>query len=172
MGAWLVKGVGRGSHSASRRFGEVRVLISWAFEFCDSNEQCIVDVCKETILTSPILICFAFGDDLVAWGLESRVCSIQSCPGGRLVDPIDPIVNSDSGFAGLSFVGARVRIKQAQHEIFINQRKYLKEILKRFSMEECRSVGTPVTLKEKLQEEDRAEPVDAAVYSSLVGCLV
>ncbi len=37
-----------------------------------------------------------------------------------------------------------IEIKQAQNEIFICQKKYLKEILKRFNMEECKSVSTPM----------------------------
>ena len=39
-----------------------------------------------------------------------------------------------------------MEIKQAQNEIFICQRKYLK-ILKRFGMEECKSVITPMGKK-------------------------
>lgn len=65
-----------------------------------------------------------------------------------------------------------IEIKQAQNEVFIYQRKYLKEILKRFGMEECKSVSTPMAQKERLQKEDGAEPVDEGVYRSLIGCLM
>ncbi|KAJ8769439.1 hypothetical protein K2173_002929 [Erythroxylum novogranatense] len=50
--------------------------------------------------------------------------------------------------------------------------KYLKEILKRFRMDECKSVDTPMNQKEKLQKEDGAERVDEGVYRSLIGCLM
>ncbi|KAJ8775065.1 hypothetical protein K2173_020069 [Erythroxylum novogranatense] len=65
-----------------------------------------------------------------------------------------------------------MEIKQSPGEIFICQKKYLKEILRRFRMEECKSVGTPMNQKEKLQKEDGAEPTDNATYRSLVGCLM
>lgn len=73
---------------------------------------------------------------------------------------------------GMMFFFLGIEVKQAQHEIFICQRKYLKEILKRFNMEEWRSVGTPMCLKEKLQKGDGTEPFDEAKYRSLIGCLM
>ncbi|KAJ8764618.1 hypothetical protein K2173_006700 [Erythroxylum novogranatense] len=65
-----------------------------------------------------------------------------------------------------------IEIKQTQNEVFICQKKYLKEILKRFRMGECKSVNTPMNQKEKLQKEDGAERVDEGVYRSLIGCLM
>ena len=50
-----------------------------------------------------------------------------------------------------------IEIKQAQNEIFICQKKYLKEILNRFGMEECQSVSTLKGKKEKLQKYDGAD---------------
>ena len=65
-----------------------------------------------------------------------------------------------------------MEIKQVQNEIFICQKKYLKEILKRFRMGECKSVNTPMNQKEKLQKEDGAERADEGVYRSLIECLM
>ena len=65
-----------------------------------------------------------------------------------------------------------MKIKQAQNENFICQRKNLKEILKRFGMEECKSVSTRMGKKEKLQKYDGADPVDEGLYRSLIGCLM
>ncbi|PKI40626.1 hypothetical protein CRG98_038975 [Punica granatum] len=65
-----------------------------------------------------------------------------------------------------------MEIHQRDHGVFVCQRKYLKQILKRFGMEECRSVSTPMNLKEKLQKGDGAEATDATAYRSLIGCLV
>ncbi|PKI36229.1 hypothetical protein CRG98_043381 [Punica granatum] len=64
-----------------------------------------------------------------------------------------------------------MEIHQRDHGVFVCQRKYLKEILKRFGMEECRSASTPMNLKEKLQKGDGAEAIDATAYRSLIGCL-
>ncbi|RDX63927.1 hypothetical protein CR513_57581, partial [Mucuna pruriens] len=59
--------------------------------------------------------------------------------------------------------------------IEINQKngeKYVKEILKKFRMDECKSVDTPMCQKEKLSKKNEAEPVDETFYRSLVGCLM
>ena len=45
------------------------------------------------------------------------------------------------------FLGMEVH--QNQHEIFIYQQKYAKEILKQFKMEECKATCTPMNQKEK-----------------------
>ncbi|KAI6694933.1 hypothetical protein NL676_022643 [Syzygium grande] len=68
------------------------------------------------------------------------------------------------------FLGMEVR--QTQNEVFICQKKYLKEILKRFNMEECKSVSTPMRQKEKLQKKDGSKLADERVYRSLIGCLM
>ncbi|KAA3479914.1 Retrovirus-related Pol polyprotein from transposon TNT 1-94 [Gossypium australe] len=58
-----------------------------------------------------------------------------------------------------------MEIKQIQ-----NEKKYMKEILKRFHIEECNSVITPINQKEKLQKMNGANPADERVYRSLM-CL-
>ncbi|XP_047258566.1 secreted RxLR effector protein 161-like [Capsicum annuum] len=65
-----------------------------------------------------------------------------------------------------------MEIKKTRNEVFICQKKYIKEILKRFRMEECKSVSTPMNQKEKLKQDDGAELVDEEAYRSLTGCLM
>ncbi|XP_037491099.1 uncharacterized mitochondrial protein AtMg00240-like [Jatropha curcas] len=65
-----------------------------------------------------------------------------------------------------------MEITQSQNEVFICQKKYAKEILKKFQMEECKAVGTPMNQKEKLSKGDGTENVDEGYYRSLVGCLM
>ncbi|KAL4376745.1 hypothetical protein GQ457_02G023970 [Hibiscus cannabinus] len=62
--------------------------------------------------------------------------------------------------------------KQAEHEVFIFQKKYAKEILKKFKLEECKEVRTPMNQKEKLCKEDGADKVDEAYCRSLIGYLM
>ena len=47
-----------------------------------------------------------------------------------------------------------IEIKQNQDEVFLSQRKYAKEILKKFLMENCKTVNTPMNQKEKLIKDD------------------
>ena len=65
-----------------------------------------------------------------------------------------------------------IEIKQKRDEIFICQRKYAKEILKKFNMENCKSMSTPICQKEKLFKDDGADQVDETFYRSLIGCLM
>jgi predicted aspartyl protease len=65
-----------------------------------------------------------------------------------------------------------MEIKQSQDEVFICQKKYAREILKKFHMEDCKSVSTPINQKEKLSKEDETEKVDEAYFRGLIGCLM
>jgi hypothetical protein len=65
-----------------------------------------------------------------------------------------------------------MQVQQKQNEIFVCQQKYAKEVLKKFNMEDCKPVATPMNQKEKFSKEDRAERVDEKLYKSLIGCLM
>lgn len=65
-----------------------------------------------------------------------------------------------------------MQVQQKQHEIFVCQEKYAKEVLKKFNMEECHPTATPMNQKEKFCKEDGAEKIDEKLYRSLIGCLM
>lgn len=65
-----------------------------------------------------------------------------------------------------------MEVKQDHNGILISQKKYAKEILKKFHMEGCKSTDTPMNQKEKFSKDDGAEKVDEGQYRSLVGCLM
>lgn len=65
-----------------------------------------------------------------------------------------------------------MEIKQGKDEVFICQQKYAKEILKKFKMDECKEMDTPMNQREKLSKDDGAEKVDESHYRSLIGCLM
>lgn len=65
-----------------------------------------------------------------------------------------------------------MEVQQNQYGIFICQQKYAKETLKKFKMEECKSMTTPMNVKEKFYKDDGADKVDEAIYRSLIGCLM
>ena len=54
----------------------------------------------------------------------------------------------------------------------IVQEKYLEDLLKRFQMNNCKLVSTPMAFNEKLHSDDGVEKVDARNYQSLVGSLI
>ncbi|KAA0054704.1 putative mitochondrial protein [Cucumis melo var. makuwa] len=76
---------------------------------------------------------------------------------------------TDLGFMSY-FLG--IEIKQGQGEVFICQKKYAKEILKKFKMDECKAVSTLMNQKEKLCKEDGVDKVDEGYFRSLIGCLM
>lgn len=55
--------------------------------------------------------------------------------------------------------------------IFLYQRKYAEDLLKKFSMEKCETVKTPMNPNEKLQKEDGTGKADEKLFRSLVGGL-
>ena len=65
-----------------------------------------------------------------------------------------------------------MEIKQDENEVFICQRKYAKEILKKFHMEDCKAMATPMNSKESLNKDDGADKVDEGYFRSMIGCLM
>nr|XP_015867296.2 secreted RxLR effector protein 161-like [Ziziphus jujuba var. spinosa] len=65
-----------------------------------------------------------------------------------------------------------MEIKQTEYEVFICQKKYAKEILKKFKLKECKEMSTSMNSKEKLCQEDGIEKVDQAYFRLLIGCLI
>lgn len=53
-----------------------------------------------------------------------------------------------------------LEIKQSDDEVFIFQRKYAKEILKKFQMKEYKAISTPMNQREKFTKEDGVDKVD------------
>ena len=67
------------------------------------------------------------------------------------------------------FVG--LQIQQKKDGIYITQSKYIKEILKRFGMEDSRPVGTPMSTGHKLSKNGDSKEVDQTTYISMIGKL-
>nr|KYP73058.1 Retrovirus-related Pol polyprotein from transposon TNT 1-94 [Cajanus cajan] len=64
-----------------------------------------------------------------------------------------------------------LEVKQSNEGIFISQERYALEILKKFKMEDCNPVSTPMEPGTKLSKFDGGERADSGRYRSLVGSL-
>lgn len=53
-----------------------------------------------------------------------------------------------------------LQISQSSQGVFISQSKYLKETLKKFGLEDCKPVSTPMTTGYKLCKKDETSPVN------------
>nr|GEU67022.1 hypothetical protein [Tanacetum cinerariifolium] len=63
-------------------------------------------------------------------------------------------------------------VNQSPSGIFINQSKYVHEILKKYSLNTSDIVGTPMDIKDKLDLDQIGTPVDATKYRSKIGALM
>nr|GEZ50198.1 retrovirus-related Pol polyprotein from transposon TNT 1-94 [Tanacetum cinerariifolium] len=70
----------------------------------------------------------------------------------------------------LFFLG--LQVSQSPGGIFINQSKFALEILKKFGMDSCDSVDTPMVDRLKLDEDPLGIPVDQTRFRSMVGSLM
>ncbi|GJR16117.1 putative RNA-directed DNA polymerase [Tanacetum coccineum] len=65
-----------------------------------------------------------------------------------------------------------VEVIQDEHGIYLSQRKYAREILKRFNMGNCNSMKNPIVPGCKLVKDDGSGFVDATLYKQMVGCMM
>jgi hypothetical protein len=68
------------------------------------------------------------------------------------------------------FLGLQIR--QSNQRIFTSQTKYIREMLKRFRMEYCKPVITPMQTSCKLSKDDDSKSTDQRQYGSMIGSLL
>nr|GEW19755.1 zf-CCHC domain-containing protein/DUF4219 domain-containing protein/UBN2 domain-containing protein [Tanacetum cinerariifolium] len=62
-----------------------------------------------------------------------------------------------------------LQIKQMKDDIFFNQSKYIKEMLKKFRLEYSKPMKTPMSSDIKLMKEEECESVDSTKYRGMIG---
>jgi hypothetical protein len=65
-----------------------------------------------------------------------------------------------------------LQICQRDKGIFISQTKYIREMLKKFGMEDCKPVSTPMQTSCKLRKDDESKDADQRLYRSMIGSLL
>jgi hypothetical protein len=65
-----------------------------------------------------------------------------------------------------------LQVTQTNKGIFISQTKYTKEMLKKFQMEDFKSMSTPMVTGCKLSLDYDSPKVDQTMYTSMVGSLL
>ncbi|GJX10165.1 retrovirus-related pol polyprotein from transposon TNT 1-94 [Tanacetum coccineum] len=75
-----------------------------------------------------------------------------------------------SMMGGLNFF-LGLQIKQMEDGIFFNKSKYIKEILKKFGLEESKSMKTPMSSDTKLTKDEECESVDSIKYRVMIGTM-
>ena len=62
--------------------------------------------------------------------------------------------------------------EQMENEIFVNQSKYAKSLVKRFGLHSAKHMRTPMNTNTKLTIDDNDSSVDPSLYSSMIGSLL
>ncbi|GJV77249.1 retrovirus-related pol polyprotein from transposon TNT 1-94 [Tanacetum coccineum] len=65
-----------------------------------------------------------------------------------------------------------LQIKQMEDGIFFNQSKYIKEMLKKFGLEESKPMKTHMSSDTKLTKDEEYESVDSTKYRGMIGSLL
>ncbi|GKC17598.1 hypothetical protein Tco_1014380 [Tanacetum coccineum] len=59
-----------------------------------------------------------------------------------------------------------------EDKIFFNQSKYIKEMLKKFGLEDSKPTKTPMSTEIKLTKDDESDSVDSSKYQGMIGSLL
>ena len=65
-----------------------------------------------------------------------------------------------------------LQIKQRSDEIFINQVKYTRELIKRFDLEDAKLSKTLIATTTKLDKDEYGINIDIKLYRSMIGSLL
>jgi hypothetical protein len=65
-----------------------------------------------------------------------------------------------------------LQITQTRKGIFISQTKYIKEILNKFEMEDCKPVCTPKVTGCNISKETKSKEIDQSLYRPMIGSLL
>ncbi|GKE30106.1 hypothetical protein Tco_1445490 [Tanacetum coccineum] len=65
-----------------------------------------------------------------------------------------------------------LQVSQSPYGIFINQSNYVLEILKKYGIDTCDPIGTPMEIKNKLDLDQNGTLLDATIYQSKIGALM
>jgi hypothetical protein len=65
----------------------------------------------------------------------------------------------------------KLQFKQAKERTFVYQAKYMKDILKKFKMDDSKPQSTPMSMTTALDADEDGEPVDQKEYRSMIGSL-
>ena len=65
-----------------------------------------------------------------------------------------------------------LQIKQLKERTFINQAKYIRNFLKRFNMEEAKTMKTPMSSSIKLDKDEKGKSIDSTMYKGMILCYI
>ena len=65
-----------------------------------------------------------------------------------------------------------LQIKQLKEGTFINQAKYIRDLLKRFNIEEAKTMKTPMSSSIKLDKDEKGKSINSTMYRGMISSLL
>ncbi|GJZ41877.1 retrovirus-related pol polyprotein from transposon TNT 1-94 [Tanacetum coccineum] len=141
-----------------------KVHVSQPEGFVDSDHPTHVYRLKKALKTGKhILLVQIYVDDIIFASTDPKACDIFS---NEMSSKFQMSMMGQMSF----FLG--LQVSQNPRGIFINQSKFALEILKKFRMDSCDPVDTPMVDRLKLDEDPLGIPVDQTRFRSMVGSLM
>ncbi|VVA35907.1 PREDICTED: Retrovirus-related Pol poly from transposon, partial [Prunus dulcis] len=110
-----------------------------------------------------ILIVCLYVDDLIFTGSNAQMCDNFKMIMSQRFEMTD---------LGLLHFFLGIEVKQNENGIYISQKKYAKELLKRFRLVNAKSIATPMEVGVKIGKNDGSTMVNQTLFRSLVGGLL
>nr|GEV15697.1 hypothetical protein [Tanacetum cinerariifolium] len=110
-----------------------------------------------------VLLVQIYVDDIIFASIDPKACDIFSNEMSSKIQM--SMMRQISFFLGL-------QVSQSPEGIFINQSKFALEILKKFGMDSCDPIDTPMVNRLKLDEDPLGIPIDQTRFRSMVGSLM
>ena len=109
------------------------------------------------------IIVVVYVDDIIFGGTNDNLCKEFSL---NIQNEFEmSMISKLTYFRGL-------QVNQLEKGNFISQIKYVKEILKKLAMEDCKVVSTPMNTSCKLTKDDESPLVNESMYRSMIGSLL
>ncbi|KAK2410370.1 putative mitochondrial protein [Trifolium repens] len=114
-------------------------------------------------LKKDILIIQIYVDDIIFGSTNATLCKNFS---KLMQDEFEMSMMGELKF----FLG--IQINQTKKGTFIHQSKYIKDLLKKFNLEDCKPMNTPMHPTSSLSKDDSEGKVDHKLYRGMIGSLL
>ncbi|WVZ75084.1 LOW QUALITY PROTEIN: hypothetical protein U9M48_023175, partial [Paspalum notatum var. saurae] len=114
-------------------------------------------------MDNELFICQVYVDDIIFGSTNEEYCKGF---GKMMAKEFEMSMIGELTF----FLG--FQIKQVRDGTFIYQEKYTRDLLKRFKMDDCKPIETPMATNTKLDPDESGIKVDQTLYRSMIGSLL
>jgi len=115
------------------------------------------------MILSIILVVQIYVDDIIFGPTNASLCKEFS---KLMRDEFEMSMMGELKF----FLG--IQVNQCKDGVYVHKTKYTKELLKKFKLEDCKVINTPMHPTCTLSKEDTGTQVDQKLYIGMIGSLL